>query len=62
MKRLQLNVVPGKCYAEKEVEIMPESEQSESESDYSFVTVGENSFVEVTTEGDESDPSSLEGN
>ena len=41
---------------------MPENEQSESESDHSFVTVGENSFVEVTTEGDESDPSSLEGN
>ena len=61
-KRLQLNVVPGKRYAEKEVEIMPENEQSESESAYSFVTVGENSFVEVSTEGDESDPSSLEGN
>ena len=61
-KRLQLNVVPGKRYAEKEVEIMPENEQSESESDHSFVTVGENSFVEVSTGGDESDPSSLEGN
>ena len=61
-KRLQLNIVPGKRYAEKKVEIMPENEQSESESDYSFVTVGENSFVEVSTEGDESDPSSLEGN
>ena len=48
-KRLQLNVVLGKRYAEKEVEIMPENEQSESESDYSFVTVGENSFVEVST-------------
>ena len=60
-KRLQLHVVPGKRYAEKEVEIMPENEQSESESDHSFVTVGENSFVEVSTEGDESDPSSLEG-
>ena len=39
-KRLQLNVVPGKRYAEKEVEIMPENEQSESESNHSFVTVG----------------------
>ena len=55
-KRLQLNVVPGKRYADKEVEIMPENEQSESESDHSFVTVGENSFVEVSTEVDESDP------
>ena len=55
MKRLQLNVVPGKRYAEKEVEIIPEKEDSESESDRSFVTVGENSFVEVSTEGDESD-------
>ena len=55
-----MNVVPGKRYAEKKV--MTENEQSESESDYSFVTVGENSFVEVSTEGDESDPSSLEGN
>ena len=29
-KRLQLNVVPGKRYAEKEVEIIPEEEDSES--------------------------------
>ena len=36
-KRLHLNVVPGKRYAEKEVEIMSENEQSESESDHSFV-------------------------
>ena len=61
-KRLQLNVVPGKRYAEKEVEIIPEEEDSESENDRSFVTVGENSFVEVSNEGDESDLSSLEGN
>ena len=61
-KRLQLNVVPGKRYAEKDVEIIPEEEDSESESDRSFVTVGENSFVEVSTEGDESDLSSSEGN
>ena len=61
-KRLQLNVVPGKRYAEKEVEIIPEEEDSESESDRSFVTVVENSFVEVSTEGDESDLSSSEGN
>ena len=61
-KRLQLNVVPGKRYAEKDVEIIPEEEDSESESDRSFVTVGENSFVEMSTEGDESDLSSSEGN
>ena len=48
-KRLQLNVVPGKRYAEKEVEIIPEKEDGESESDYSFITVEENSFVEVNT-------------
>ena len=59
-KRLQLNAVPGMRYAEKEVEIIPED--SESESNQSFVTVGENSCVEVSTEGDESDPSSSEGN
>ena len=38
--RLQLNAVPGKRYAEKEVEIIPEEEDSESESDLRFVTVG----------------------
>ena len=59
-KRLQLNAVPGKRYTEKEVEIIPED--SESESNQSFVTVGENSCIEVSTEGDESDPSSSEGN
>ena len=41
---------------------MSENEQSESEIDHSSVTVGLNSFVEVSTEGDESDSSSLEGN
>ena len=56
-----MNVVPSKRYAEKEVVIIPEKEDSESESDRSFVTVGENSFVEVSTEGDESDLSSSEG-
>ena len=62
-KRLQLSAVPGNAYAEKEVEIIPEKEGSESGSDHSFVTVvGENSFDEVSSEGDESDPSSLEGN
>ena len=60
-KRLQLNVVHGKRYAEKEVEIIAEEEDSESESDRTFVTVGENSFVEVRTEGHESDLSSSEG-
>ena len=59
-KKLQLNVVPGKRYTEKEVEIIPED--SESENDQSFVTVGENSCVEMSTEGDESDPSSSEKN
>ena len=39
-KRLQLSAVPGKRYVEKEVEIIPEKEDSESGSDYSFVTVG----------------------
>ena len=61
-KRLQLSAVPGKRYAEKEVEIIPEKEDSESGSDHSFVTVGENSFDEVSSDGNESDPSSLEGN
>ena len=61
-KRLQLSAVPGKRYAEKEVEIIPEKKDSESGSDHSFVTVGENSFDEVSIEGDESAPSSLEGN
>ena len=55
-----MNAVPGRRYAEKEVEIIPDD--SESESNQSFVTVGENSCVEVSTEGDESDPSSSEGN
>ena len=40
-KKLQLNVVSGKRYAEKEVESIPEKEDSESESDRSFVTVEE---------------------
>ena len=57
-----MSAVPGKRYAEKSVEIIPEKEDSESGSDHSFVTVGENSFDEVSREGDESDPSSLEGN
>ena len=57
-KRLQLNAVPGKRCTEKEVEIIPED--SESESDQSFVTVGENSCGEMSSEGDESDPSSSE--
>ena len=39
-KRLQLSAVPGKRYAEKEVQIIPEKEDSESGSDHSFVTVG----------------------
>ena len=39
-KRLQLSAVPVKRYAEKEVEIIPEKEDSESGSDHSFVTVG----------------------
>ena len=37
-KRLQLNAVHGKRYAEKEVEIIPED--SESKNNQSFVTVG----------------------
>ena len=61
-KRLQLSAVPSKRYAEKEVEIIPEKEDSESGNDHSFVRMGENSFDEVSIEGDENDPSSLEGN
>ena len=39
-KRLQLNAVPGKRYAEKEVEAIPENEHSESERESQFCYSG----------------------
>ena len=59
MRRVQLNVVPGKGYTEEVVKIIADSE---SLSDQSFVSVGKSSFIEDRSERDESDLFSLEGN